>query len=61
MQKILTKEDLTKLRNDGTITATEIAEIVGDLLLVTNVETNVKRVVESHPILTEGNRRILKG
>tara|TARA_E500000331_G_scaffold357232_1_gene418160 strand:+ start:4761 stop:4946 length:186 start_codon:yes stop_codon:yes gene_type:complete len=61
MQKTLNKEDLAKLRNDGTITAIEVAEIVGDLLVITNVETNIKRVVEGHPILTEGTRRILKG
>ena len=61
MQRELSREDLTKLRNDGTITAVEVAEIVGDLLVITNVETSAKRIVESHPILTEGNRRILKG
>jgi hypothetical protein len=61
VKKILSRDDLSQLRSDGTITATEVAEIVGDLLVVTNVKTNEKRIVESHPVLTEGTRRILKG
>jgi|APSaa5957512493_1039668.scaffolds.fasta_scaffold261425_2 hypothetical protein len=60
-KKILTRDELSELRTEGTITAAEVAEIVGDLLVVTNVKTNEKRIIESHPILTEGSRRILRG
>ena len=60
-KKILTKDQLSELRTEGTIASTEVAEIIGDLLVVTNVKTNEKRIIESHPILTEGSRRILRG
>jgi hypothetical protein len=60
-KKILTRDELSELRTEGTITSAEVAEIVGDLLVVTNVKTNEKRIIESHPILTEGSRRILRG
>ena len=60
-KKILTRDELWELRTEGTITSAEVAEIVGDLLVVTNVKTNEKRIIESHPILTEGSRRILRG
>lgn len=60
-KKTLTRDDISQLRSDGTIASAETAEIVGDLLVVTNVMTNEKRIVESHPVLSEGTRRILKG
>ena len=57
----LSAGQLANLRDDGTISATEIAYIMGDLLVVENVRTGEKRVIENHHFLREGRRQILKG
>ena len=46
---------------NGQITAQEIAYFHGDLLIIENVVTNDKRVLENHDLINESGRRILKG
>ena len=57
----LTNQQLTDLRLRGLISDQEFAFIAGDLLVAENVTTNEKRVVGEANILTESNKRILKG
>ena len=57
----LSPTQLANLRSEGTITATELAYIMGDLLIVEEVKTGEKRVIENHYLLREGTRQILKG
>jgi len=64
MRKELTKAELHSLRMDGTVSALEIAYVMGDLLLIENVKSGEKRAV-NHPIvdsyINEGKKQILKG
>mgnify|MGYP001410654802 CR=1 FL=1 len=64
MKHELSREQITMLRETGVVAAQEIAYIVGDLLVIENVQTGLKRT-QTHAIvervLAENNRRILKG
>lgn len=64
MKHELSREQITMLRETGIVAAQEIAYIVGDLLVIENVQTGLKRT-QTHAIvervLAENNRRILKG
>ena len=64
MKLQLTKEQLQMLRETSVISNTEIAYVMGDLLVIENVQTGTKRT-QTHAIvervLGENNRRILKG
>jgi hypothetical protein len=57
----LTTIQITKLRTDAAISPKEIAYFHGDLLIVENVVTGEKRVLENHSLINESGRRILKG
>ena len=57
----LTSQQLADLRSRGLISEQEFAFIAGDLLVAENVTTNEKRVVGETHILSESNKRILKG
>ena len=64
MKLQLTNEQLQMLRETKIISQIEIAYIMGDLLVIENVQTGVKRT-QTHAIvervLGENNKRILKG
>lgn len=64
MKLNLTREQLQMLRESNIVANNEIAYIMGDLLVIENVETGIKRT-QTHAIvervLGENNRRILKG
>ena len=57
----LTPAQIKVLRTTKQISETETAYFVGDLLVVENVITGNRRVVDSKEIFSESNRRILKG
>ena len=57
----LSPNQIQDLRASGAISENEIAYFHGDLLIVENVVTNNKRVLENHSIINESGRRILKG
>ena len=64
MKLSLTHEQLQMLRETNIVGSNEIAYIMGDLLVIENVQTGSKRT-QTHSIvervLGENNRRILKG
>ncbi len=64
MKHELTQEQLRHLREAGTVGESEIAYVMGDLLVIENVQSGLKRT-QTHAIvervLGENNRRILKG
>jgi hypothetical protein len=57
----LSPNQIQTLRTSGSILENEIAYFHGDLLIVENVVTNEKRVLDNHSIINESGRRILKG
>ena len=64
MKQELTREQIQMLRETSVIANNEIAYVMGDLLVIENVETGIKRsqphaVVES--VASKNNKRILKG
>lgn len=64
MKQELTREQIQMLRETNVINSSEIAYVMGDLLVIENVETGNKRsqphsVVES--VANKNNKRILKG
>mgnify|MGYP001280316085 CR=1 FL=1 len=60
-KKELSQTQIVKLRQEGQITTHEIAYFQGDLLIVENVVTSEKRILENHGLINESGRRILKG
>lgn len=64
MKHQLTNEQLQMLRETNVISNTEIAYIMGDLLVIENVQNGTKRT-QTHAlverVLGENNKRILKG
>lgn len=64
MKHQLTNEQLQMLRETNVISSTEIAYIMGDLLVIENVQNGTKRT-QTHAlverVLGENNKRILKG
>lgn len=64
MKQELTREQIQMLRETNVIGNSEIAYVMGDLLVIENVETGAKRsqphaIVER--VVGENNKRILKG
>ena len=57
----LSPEQLAKLRHQGLISHQEFAFIAGDLLIAENPISKERRVVGESSLLTEDNRRVLKG
>ena len=57
----LSPNQVRELRTNGAISENEIAYFHGDLLIIENVVTNEKRVLDNHNIINESGRRILKG
>ena len=64
MKLELTREQLQMLRETGVVGSAEIAYIMGDLLVIENVQSGIKRT-QTHAVvervLGENNKRILKG
>ena len=60
MEKQVTGNDLTKLRNNGLLTNNEIALIIGDVVIAENVITKERRVLEVAGLMLESNRRVLR-
>tara|TARA_Y100001937_G_C6976456_1_gene265724 strand:+ start:338 stop:532 length:195 start_codon:yes stop_codon:yes gene_type:complete len=64
MKVQLSQEQLQMLRETNVVRADEIAYIMGDLLVIENVQSGLKRT-QTHAVvervLGENNRRILKG
>ena len=64
MKISLSREQLQMLRETNIVDTNEIAYIMGDLLVIENVQTGIKRT-QTHAIvervLGENNKRILKG
>ena len=64
MKHELTQEQLRHLRETRLVGESEIAYIMGDLLVIENVQSGLKRT-QTHAIvervLGENNRRVLKG
>ena len=63
-EKILTSSEIKNLRMQGTISETEIALFVGDLLVAENVLTKERRILQdSSNSLKEGSnsKRLLRG
>ena len=59
---LLNVQQMSRLRENNTITADEYAYIAGDLLVAENVKTSEKRVLgQAAALLSESNRRVLKG
>ena len=54
-------DQIRNLRETGTIGENEIAYINGDLVLAEHVLTGEKRVIGKIGILSESNKRVLKG
>lgn len=60
MEKPVTGNDLTRLRNSGLLTNNEVALIVGDVVVAENVITKERRVLEVAGLMLESNRRVLR-
>lgn len=60
MEKPVTGNDLTRLRNSGLLTNNEVALIVGDVVIAENVITKERRVLEVAGLMLESNRRVLR-
>jgi hypothetical protein len=58
---MLSSEQLANLRQQGLISSEEFAFIAGDLLIAENAISNERRVVGESSLLTETNKRVLKG
>ena len=59
---LLNKQQMSRLRENNTITAEEYAYVAGDLLVAENVKTSEKRVLgQASALLSENNKRVLKG
>ena len=61
MNTQLTESQLKALRSSGVISKEEIAFLSGDLLVVENVLTNQRRILEEGKSVLRETRRILKG
>ncbi len=60
MEKPVTGNDLTRLRNSGLLTNDEVALIIGDVVVAENVITKERRVLEVAGLMLESNRRVLR-
>ena len=60
MEKIVSGNDLSKLRKSGLISENEIAIVVGDVVVAENVITKGRRVLETAGLILESKRRVLR-
>ena len=61
VETILSDTQLQSLRDSSAISENEIAYKKGDLIIVENVLTKKRRILDTNKLATESNRRILKG
>ena len=61
MENALNNEELAKLRGAGLLLENEVALRSGDLIIAENVVTKERRILDTHGLLNEGNKRVLKG
>ena len=61
VETILSDTQLQSLRDSSVISENEIAYKKGDLIIVENVLTKQRRILDTNKLATESNRRILKG
>ena len=59
-EKILSDIDVKTLRSRGVITESEVALIIGDLVVAENVITKERRILKDTGTLSETSRRILR-
>ena len=59
--KNLTEFEVNQLRTAGLISENEFAYKAGDLLIAENPTTGEKRIVGQTSIISESNKRVLKG
>lgn len=59
--KNLTEAEIQQLRLNGLISEGEFAYKAGDLLIAENPTTGEKRIVGQTSIISETNKRVLKG
>ena len=59
--KNLTEFEVQQLRTSGLINENEFAYKAGDLLIAENPTTGEKRIVGQTSIISETNKRVLKG
>ena len=59
--KNLTEFEVQQLRTSGLISENEFAYKAGDLLIAENPTTGEKRIVGQTSIISETNKRVLKG
>ncbi len=61
-KQILSAQQMNALRESNQISRDEYAYVAGDLLVAENVKTSEKRVLgQAADMLTEGQKRVLKG
>jgi hypothetical protein len=60
MERELSKQDLTQLRQAGLLAMDEIAITVGDVVIAENVVSKERRVLEVRHLMLETNKRLLK-
>ena len=60
MEKNLNNDDILKLRDANLINESEIALMVGDLIVAENVITKQRRVLNTAGLLLESARRVLR-
>ena len=61
LNNTLTEDQQADLRLRSLITEKEFAYVAGDLLVAENAIDGEKRIVGKAALLTEGNKRVLKG
>lgn len=62
METYLTDAQQNTLRLNGTISKTEVAKRIGDLLIAEDVTTGFRRVLDQGSVISEANvRQVLKG
>lgn len=62
--KTLTEGDTTRLREKGIISASEVAFLEGDVMIVEDVVTRVRRTIDKDSVASlqlESTRRVLLG
>ena len=58
---LLTEAEIADLRSRNLVEASEFAYRAGDLIVAENPVTGEKRVVGKNTMLSENNKRVLKG
>ena len=57
----ISQSQLAELRRNNTLGPDEYAYVAGDLIVAENATSGTKRVIGNVSLLTESDRRVLKG